>query len=344
MHIDRGAAQAVGQRRDLVHPAAIVAIVVGIDRAAGPALAQERPLDIGERRLGHQDVDIVEETAARRRQIGENVGGALQQDEIDADRRQRLPDAAHLPTHVARMLLGEDALGREMTARRRRHASEEIALGELDGQSCQQPGAAPLADDEIPIHQIHQRKDAGILQGHRQAVRSGDHSGGMRAAGQRPAGRGGIMRWRGPAVPARRPWGRTLMAAIRHDGIEILQKAQAGLEDVHRLDRGLDSLGGVRRLTRIRRLARADRSRELVIGDRPGDERSEDARSHPIGQEGVAAIPVKNDEVGVEPVPMQPRVERDHDGRNAFTFKGWHFDRAPRPRLNSYSCWRPVQR
>ena len=67
----------VGQRRDLVHPLAIVAFVVAIDVTAFPAELVERLLHLIDSVLGYDDIDIGNQPPATDRQTRHQVGAAL---------------------------------------------------------------------------------------------------------------------------------------------------------------------------------------------------------------------------------------------------------------------------
>lgn len=78
MHIDQALAPDKLHRRQLEHPIAVVALVVFGVMVGGPAVRHQRRFHLAEPLFRHQDIDIREQPARRRRQARHCIGGALQ--------------------------------------------------------------------------------------------------------------------------------------------------------------------------------------------------------------------------------------------------------------------------
>ena len=64
---------------------AVVAVIVGVDLRLEPAASDESFLDLANLFFRHQQIDIGKDPAARRRQPGQEIAGALEQDQWQVD-------------------------------------------------------------------------------------------------------------------------------------------------------------------------------------------------------------------------------------------------------------------
>ena len=115
MHIDHAITIAVDERRQLMHPAAIICVVIGIGLDPFPPRAEQRPLNSVDRRTRHQNIEIADRAPLARRQPRCREGGALQEHDRAADDRQ------HAPRHFGFPQSG-DPLLRRRGARIRQNA------------------------------------------------------------------------------------------------------------------------------------------------------------------------------------------------------------------------------
>jgi hypothetical protein len=90
-HMDHG--------RQLMHPLAVVALVVGARLRADPAIEHQRAFDLAQGIARHQHVDVPEQAAHGHRMVSDHVGRALEQHDRDAQAFQRRLQAVHLPEH-----------------------------------------------------------------------------------------------------------------------------------------------------------------------------------------------------------------------------------------------------
>ena len=95
--IDHPVALAMDQRGQLVHPAAIIGIVIGIGLHPFPAGGEQGGLCFPDPVAGDQNVQIADVAAHRGRKPGGSEGGALEQNDRHAQRRQRPPGHLGLP-------------------------------------------------------------------------------------------------------------------------------------------------------------------------------------------------------------------------------------------------------
>ncbi len=151
MHIDRRLSPLMLQRRQLMHPIAIIALVVVVGFGRVPPGLHQQPLGLLEPLAREQNIDIAEQPPCRGRQAGGGVSGALQEDDRHAERRQRVGDRADLARDIDAVLLRQDARGLEMRARRVRHLRQHVAGAKLRLDARQEPGMPRLPDREIPI-------------------------------------------------------------------------------------------------------------------------------------------------------------------------------------------------
>jgi len=102
------------QRRDLVHPLAIVMLVVIVLFDARPAAGGQRSFGTRDRGTRHQDVDVAEQSAGSGGQAGRNVGRAFEQNHGMRNSAERGADMAQFAHHVLAVFTREDVGGVEM--------------------------------------------------------------------------------------------------------------------------------------------------------------------------------------------------------------------------------------
>jgi len=128
MDVDHPVAAAVDERRQLVHPAAIVAVVISILLHPFPAGAEQRRLDVAQGGAGHQDVEIADRSSFRGSEPSGGVRGSLQQHDRDAKRRQRPPRHLRFPKRRGPRLrgIGAGVFHQRLDPLRQRNASEPV--------------------------------------------------------------------------------------------------------------------------------------------------------------------------------------------------------------------------
>ena len=151
VHVQRRPASHMLHRWQLVHPLAVIALVVGIVVCAEPAAQHQSALDSLQRALRHQDVDVGEQTPLHRRQAGQHIGSPLEQHDRNVQVGQGLGDQTRLAPHLG--LLGPRHLqGRhQVLAGAARHGLQLARIGQTCCQPGQHIGAARLVDDRLPL-------------------------------------------------------------------------------------------------------------------------------------------------------------------------------------------------
>ena len=81
MQIELGSALDMHQRRDLVHPAAVIALIVFLFDPVLPTIGEEKRLDLADRLARNHDVDIPGGTPLGNIEAGGRVSCALERDE-----------------------------------------------------------------------------------------------------------------------------------------------------------------------------------------------------------------------------------------------------------------------
>ena len=115
MDVDHAVAIAMDQRRQFVHPAAIIGVVIGIFLDRLPPRRAQRALRRVDRVARHEDVEIADRSPLPRGQPRRRERRALEQDHRDAERGQRTPRHLRLPQGGAPFFdsaftgIGEDA-------------------------------------------------------------------------------------------------------------------------------------------------------------------------------------------------------------------------------------------
>ena len=112
--VDHPVAAAVDQRRQLVHPAAVIDVVIAFGLLHPlPAGVEQRRLDRVEAGARHHDVEVADAAADAGVEIGGVEGGALHQDHRHAERRERAARHLGLPQRLGARLGGVAARGLE---------------------------------------------------------------------------------------------------------------------------------------------------------------------------------------------------------------------------------------
>ncbi len=99
VHINNRSAPDMSHRRDFVHPAPVVAIVIGAMAHALPARDHQPGLDFIQTLTGHQYVHIRKGSAMGGWQACHEIGSPFQQNDRHACFQQSLPNAFDLPSH-----------------------------------------------------------------------------------------------------------------------------------------------------------------------------------------------------------------------------------------------------
>ena len=151
VHVDHGGALDVLHRGDLVHPAAVIALVVFRQSAGVPAGQHERGLGLRQMLARHQDVDVVEQPPFGGGQAGGDVGRTLEHDQRAVEVGQRGADLLQFPAHGCALLVGQRSGGIEMPARHARYRGRQTVLMKTVRQACQQPRRAGLPHQGVPF-------------------------------------------------------------------------------------------------------------------------------------------------------------------------------------------------
>jgi len=151
MKIDFGPPFAVPQRWNLVHPDAVVAVVVRIDLGLEPAVSDQLLLDLANLLLGHEQVDVGEDAATRRWQPGQQVAAALEQDERRSAAGERPQDAVDFPGDQRLPMRDDLARGLQVLRGARRDGVQQSALGKIGFDPAEQTRAPSDAHEQFPV-------------------------------------------------------------------------------------------------------------------------------------------------------------------------------------------------
>ncbi len=97
MDIDDAATLAVHHGRQLVHPGAVIMIVVGVLLRLAPAVPGERRLNVAKRGAGHEYVEVADPPSSRGWQACVQVGRALHQHDGYSEWSERVRRAVDFP-------------------------------------------------------------------------------------------------------------------------------------------------------------------------------------------------------------------------------------------------------
>ena len=160
MDVDHAIADAVDQRRQLVHPAPIIEVVIGIGLHPFPAGGKQCRLHRGQGGLRHENVEIADGTPLPRRQPGRDIGGALQQHDRNAQRGERMPGHVRLPQ-------GRSAFGLRLhrgIGAPVRDRGGDIDLRQPRGERAGQPFGYRDRQHRVPAVGVERRRQRGIGQ------------------------------------------------------------------------------------------------------------------------------------------------------------------------------------
>jgi hypothetical protein len=146
--VDHPVALAMDERRQLVHPAAIIEVVIVADRLHPlPSRGQQRLLHIADPFSRDEDVQVAHRTALRRRQPRRMEGRPLQQHDRHAQRRQRAPAHLRFPQRLHPRPLGVGAVHGEQPRHPLGHASFLQAMRQAPDQLL----GAGRGDQGVPV-------------------------------------------------------------------------------------------------------------------------------------------------------------------------------------------------
>src|SRR2546422_722934 len=118
VHIEQRRARHVAQWRKLVHPATVIALIVGLMMRRGPPVQHKRGFDLWQCALRNQDIDVRKHATFGRRQPGKEIGCALQQNDIEIELRQSPCDIIYLSPYGVLLRSSHDKSSLEMRTRR----------------------------------------------------------------------------------------------------------------------------------------------------------------------------------------------------------------------------------
>ena len=137
-------------RRQLVHPLAVVALVVGMMMGRDESRLHQRRFDVDEPVLGHEDVDVRENSSACRREPGVQIGRTLEKDHGNAGGTERACELADFAAYCALLGLRLNLRGDQVRAWRRRNRVEQAAIGETRPERAEKIGLARAAHEYPP--------------------------------------------------------------------------------------------------------------------------------------------------------------------------------------------------
>ena len=144
-------------RRQLVHPSPVVPLVMRMMMRGRVAGEHQCGLDGGQLRLGNENVDVGKEAAARRRQVGDQVPGALQQDHREAKAVDGAQNLAHFARDGPVLRNAEHRRRLEMLPRSARNVDHPPGCVEAMRQRAQQIGLPRPAHQLVPVRWIGER-------------------------------------------------------------------------------------------------------------------------------------------------------------------------------------------
>jgi hypothetical protein len=148
--VDHRLALTVAERGKLVHPPAVVTLVIGVELDGFVTVSKERGLDFGEPLFRHHDVHVGGEPSIGGRELGEDVGRALEKDDGNVDVPESASDAIHLEAHHARVVGGESELGTNLVPCLGRDSVEKAESFHLHAQSSEEPGVSRPTEELVP--------------------------------------------------------------------------------------------------------------------------------------------------------------------------------------------------
>ena len=162
--VDFGAPLPMTERRNFVHPDAVVTVVVRVDLRLEPAALDQPFLDLTDPFFRHQQIDIGEDPAARWRKLGQEIGAALEQDQRHVDPLERPKQAVHLPGNQGIAVRDDVAGCSQMGGGTRRDVSKQTGTCKVGLQSSEHSGAPGHAQEQFPVGWRQARQFFGCLQ------------------------------------------------------------------------------------------------------------------------------------------------------------------------------------
>lgn len=174
VHVHHRRPVAVPQRRQLVHPLPVVALVVVVQLHALPSRRPQRLLDRRQSVAGHEDVDVGRDPAAGHTQIKQRVGGALQEHDGRIHSAERVQDHECLGPQILAIVGAQPRNGGELPPHRRRQrfdarigcplrqlthqGARPCPLHDIGPLGCRQPGhgrrLAQAAEQDAGRHRV----------------------------------------------------------------------------------------------------------------------------------------------------------------------------------------------
>ena len=164
VHVEQRLPADVPKRRQLVHPPAVIALVISRRLARVPAVEQQRRFDVRERALWNQDIDVGKHPPASGRQAGDEVGSPLEQDDGNAGGGEGPIDERDFAPNRVGLCLRQRPRCLEVDARRGRHVRQEPEIVEDRGDARQEAGATCLADERFPLRKAQARQGRRVAQ------------------------------------------------------------------------------------------------------------------------------------------------------------------------------------
>ena len=198
VQVEHGLALDVRHRRQLVHPLAVVALLVRVVGAAVPAAQHQGGFGRGELLARDQQVDVGEQPPRARGQARSGIGRALEQHDRPAGLGQRGRELGQLPMHGAFLLRRHGVGGVQMALHRQRDRRLDAGAARECGQAAEQAGRMRLRHEGVPVGEIESGHRGGLGQRTHQSVPGRAHwrCGVRRGAGFEPrtGGRGHATR------------------------------------------------------------------------------------------------------------------------------------------------------
>lgn len=169
MHIDHPVPLTVDQRRQLMHPAAIILIVIGVFLHPFPSGREQRLLHLIQILFGDKDVQITNRAASPGNHVRRNIGRAFQQNRLAMIVFQRAAAAIGFPQRRAPLLFGRAP----RVGQHGLHLDGQTAPFQPDGQRTDQPFRAGHRDQCIPLARPEIAGQPRVPQGGGEAANGG---------------------------------------------------------------------------------------------------------------------------------------------------------------------------
>ena len=151
MQIDKGIALHVAQRRYLVHPLAVVPLVVRIPLITYPPCGKQGCFRCFDAVACHQYVNVRKQSTPRRWQIPHEIRSTLQQNDRRAYAFQSTFNTVHFPPHLMLLPFGQSHTRVKVGARTCRHVWQPTMVPVVQRQTSQQTGVTGLPQSRFPL-------------------------------------------------------------------------------------------------------------------------------------------------------------------------------------------------